>query len=183
MSTILSRNPHLLLSTASPLSTLKYSKIQLMAPKTTHFINYCVAVVRPLVYSNNEFTGKRLFKLWLCHPLCNVAQVNERLDSVDDLNSLSGVKCRLIELLKKLPDIERLLSRIHAGNCKISEFRKVLGCLQSILTEMADLKEYSVQFHSKRLSQIFESMPYQELDRLHEISEMLNKENLGKSHD
>ena len=34
--------------------------------------------------------GKRLFKKWLCYPLQSVAEINKRLDAVDDLYRVGG---------------------------------------------------------------------------------------------
>ncbi|KAL3892164.1 hypothetical protein ACJMK2_004398 [Sinanodonta woodiana] len=57
--------------------------------------------------------GKRLFRQWLCAPLCNPAAINDRLDAVDDLIGCKDLVAEVTELLKKLPDLERFLSRIH----------------------------------------------------------------------
>lgn len=57
--------------------------------------------------------GKRLFRQWLCAPLCNPSSINDRLDAVEDLIGCQDVVAEVTEMLKKLPDLERLLSRIH----------------------------------------------------------------------
>jgi len=56
-------------------------------------------------------TGKRLLKQWLCSPLCNPDAINDRLDAVEDLMKISDVVAGISELLCKLPDLERLLSK------------------------------------------------------------------------
>ena len=56
-------------------------------------------------------TGKRLLKQWLCSPLCNPDAINDRLDAVEDLMKISDVVADVLELLRKLPDLERLLSK------------------------------------------------------------------------
>ncbi|XP_068089153.1 DNA mismatch repair protein Msh6 [Hyperolius riggenbachi] len=58
--------------------------------------------------------GKRLLKQWLCAPLCNPFSINDRLDAVEDLMAIPGKMSEVGELLKKLPDLERLLSKIHS---------------------------------------------------------------------
>ncbi|NXO22527.1 MSH6 protein, partial [Cisticola juncidis] len=58
--------------------------------------------------------GKRLLKQWLCAPLCNPKSINDRLDAVDDLLEVPDKMCEVSEQLKKLPDLERLLSKIHS---------------------------------------------------------------------
>ena len=56
-------------------------------------------------------TGKRLLKQWLCSPLCNPGTINDRLDAVEDLIKISDVVADVSEMLRKLPDLERLLSK------------------------------------------------------------------------
>ena len=58
------------------------------------------------------YTGKRLLKQWLCAPLCNPRAINDRLDAVEDLMKISDVVADISELLRKLPDLERLLSKL-----------------------------------------------------------------------
>ncbi|XP_059154951.1 DNA mismatch repair protein Msh6-like [Physella acuta] len=58
--------------------------------------------------------GKRLFHQWLCSPLCQPASISDRLDAVDDLIQIPGTVEECVTILKRLPDLERLLSRIHS---------------------------------------------------------------------
>ncbi|XP_063047765.1 DNA mismatch repair protein Msh6 isoform X2 [Engraulis encrasicolus] len=58
--------------------------------------------------------GKRLLKQWLCAPLCNPASISDRLDALEDLMAAPAQVQEVMELLKKLPDLERLLSKIHS---------------------------------------------------------------------
>lgn len=58
--------------------------------------------------------GKRLLKQWLCAPLCNAKSILDRLDAVEDLMGAQAQASEVSELLKKLPDLERLLSKIHS---------------------------------------------------------------------
>ncbi|XP_008821267.1 DNA mismatch repair protein Msh6 [Nannospalax galili] len=57
--------------------------------------------------------GKRLLKQWLCAPLCNPSAISDRLDAVEDLMAVPDKIAEVADLLKKLPDLERLLSKIH----------------------------------------------------------------------
>ncbi|KAM4867573.1 DNA mismatch repair protein Msh6 isoform 3-T3 [Thomomys bottae] len=57
--------------------------------------------------------GKRLLKQWLCAPLCSPSAINDRLDAIEDLMVLPDKISEVADLLKKLPDLERLLSKIH----------------------------------------------------------------------
>lgn len=76
--------------------------------------------------------GKRLFRQWLCHPLCNIDKINQRLDAVDLLNADPKVREQFASELTKLPDLERLISRIHAGVCKPEDFVRVLDGFEQI---------------------------------------------------
>lgn len=69
--------------------------------------------------------GKRMFKQWVCHPLMDPVKINDRLDAVESLNADTTVRDRFTSQLTKLPDLERMISRIHAGNCKAQDFVRV----------------------------------------------------------
>ncbi|XP_070696537.1 DNA mismatch repair protein Msh6 [Pempheris klunzingeri] len=58
--------------------------------------------------------GKRLLKQWLCAPLCNPTSIRDRLDAVEDLMGAQAQATEASDLLNKLPDLERLLSKIHS---------------------------------------------------------------------
>nr|XP_023676866.1 DNA mismatch repair protein Msh6 [Paramormyrops kingsleyae] len=58
--------------------------------------------------------GKRLLKQWLCAPLCNPSSIEDRLNALEDLMGMPAEASEAEELLKKLPDMERLLSKIHS---------------------------------------------------------------------
>ncbi|XP_071959516.1 DNA mismatch repair protein Msh6-like [Antedon mediterranea] len=62
--------------------------------------------------------GKRLFKQWLCAPLCNPDAINDRLNSIEDLLSAPEIVGEVKEILIKLPDLDRLLSKIHSLGLK-----------------------------------------------------------------
>ncbi|KAI1652564.1 DNA mismatch repair protein Msh6 [Daldinia decipiens] len=76
--------------------------------------------------------GKRLFRQWVCHPLCNIEKINERLDAVDMLNADTTVREQLSSQMARMPDLERLISRIHAGSCRPDDFVKVLEGFEQI---------------------------------------------------
>lgn len=51
-------------------------------------------------------TGKRLFRTWLQAPLREIADINARLDAVDDLLKYSAFASRFATFVKSLPDLE-----------------------------------------------------------------------------
>jgi DNA mismatch repair protein MSH6 len=59
--------------------------------------------------------GSRLIHRWICAPLADASQINERLDAVEWFSlSAKSVMRKLEEKLKQLPDLERRLQRICA---------------------------------------------------------------------
>ncbi|CEQ40291.1 SPOSA6832_01905, partial [Sporobolomyces salmonicolor] len=62
--------------------------------------------------------GKRLFKVWLCAPLRDAAGINDRQDLLGNPN----FAVTFDSMAKKLPDLERMLSRVHAKTCKKADF-------------------------------------------------------------
>ncbi|GKT92348.1 DNA mismatch repair protein Msh6 [Colletotrichum tofieldiae] len=86
--------------------------------------------------------GKRLFRQWVCHPLCDTKKINERLDAVDMLNSDRGVREQFTSQMTKMPDLERLISRIHAASCKPEDFVRVLEGFEQIEYTMGLLSSF-----------------------------------------
>ncbi|RYG49008.1 hypothetical protein EON67_07065, partial [archaeon] len=59
--------------------------------------------------------GKRRFQQWLCAPLLRARDIEDRLAAVDDLIPLlDSVVADARRVMKGLPDLERLLARVHA---------------------------------------------------------------------
>jgi DNA mismatch repair protein MSH6 len=76
--------------------------------------------------------GKRLLRQWVCHPLADASRINARLDAVDSLMADTSIMDSFTESLSKLPDLERLISRVHAKRCKPQEFVRVLDGFEQI---------------------------------------------------
>jgi DNA mismatch repair protein MSH6 len=76
--------------------------------------------------------GKRMFKQWVCHPLADAKRINERLDAVDMLNKDRMLSENFTASMTRMPDLERLISRIHAGSCRPDDFVRVLDGFEQI---------------------------------------------------
>lgn len=101
--------------------------------------------------------GKRMLRQWTCHPLADAQRINARLDAVDTLIADKKLTDRFTGNLSKLPDLERLISRIHAGRCRAQDFVRVLDGLEQIEYTMSMLNE--VTAGESIISQLISSMP------------------------
>ncbi|KAJ2714892.1 DNA mismatch repair protein msh6 [Coemansia spiralis] len=83
---------------------------------------------------NNARTpfGRRLLSRWTCHPLQRAAAINARLDAVEFFLRDADAGAALADALAGLPDLERGLSRIHSGRCKVPDFLAVLDGLDAV---------------------------------------------------
>lgn len=95
--------------------------------------------------------GKRLFKKWLCHPLIKKSEIEERLDAVDDLKQNQDLSHLISTTFLKLPDLERMVSRIYASACSLRDFLIVLENFEKVNQLFAKLNQHSSQFQSKIL--------------------------------
>ncbi|KAJ7208168.1 muts domain V-domain-containing protein [Mycena haematopus] len=96
--------------------------------------------------------GKRLFRIWLCMPLKEIADINARLDAVEDIMNHPTFESDFMEIAKGLPDLERIVSRIHAKNLWKQAFKK----LSTGLSGLADTAE---GFESKTVFGLLRSAP------------------------
>ncbi|KAF2815507.1 DNA mismatch repair protein MutS [Mytilinidion resinicola] len=101
--------------------------------------------------------GKRMLRNWVCHPLADSVKINARLDAVDALNADSTVMERFTSSLTKLPDLERLISRVHAGRCKAQDFLKVVEGFEQIEYTMTLLSSFGEG--DGVIGQLISSMP------------------------
>lgn len=86
--------------------------------------------------------GKRMFRQWVCHPLADAKRINERLDAVDMINADRSLSDQFIASMTRMPDLERLISRIHAGVCKPDDFVRVLEGFEQIEYTMSLLSAF-----------------------------------------
>jgi len=79
------------------------SKYDPRNPEVGSFIEYFNKAVSPF--------GKRLLRNWILNPLCDVNQINERLDIIEDFINNDAVITAWRESLSKWMDIERQCSK------------------------------------------------------------------------
>ena len=81
--------------------------------------------------------GARLFKKFIIKPLCNVDEINERLDIVEILSNNYLVRQELINQLDEVYDLERLIAKISYGNANARDLLQ----LKKSFVVMPDIKE------------------------------------------
>lgn len=105
--------------------------------------------------------GKRQFRNWVCHPLRSIDAIEDRLNASDDMLNIyveennSSLVDYIDTILRKLPDLERIISRIHAGSCKVKEFIQSLKAFTIIMELFINVLNSQVdRLTSKRLKEI-----------------------------
>lgn len=89
--------------------------------------------------------GKRTLKNWVLHPLTNITEINARLDAVDFLmNEQPELRVDLESLLQSLPDLERLIARVHSGTLRFKDFLKVVEGFEQILKMFKKLAKHDL---------------------------------------
>nr|OQO17736.1 hypothetical protein B0A51_14358 [Rachicladosporium sp. CCFEE 5018] len=101
--------------------------------------------------------GKRMLRQWVCHPLADARKINQRFDAIDALNADGTVMDRFTASLSRLPDLERLISRVHAGRCKAQDFVRVLEGFEQIEYTMSMLGSFGAG--DGMLGQLIANMP------------------------
>ncbi|TEB23394.1 DNA mismatch repair protein msh6 [Coprinellus micaceus] len=104
-------------------------------------------------------SGKRLFRIWLCAPLKEAAALNARLDAVEDIINHPIFEATFTSVAKGLPDLERIVSRIHAKSCKVKDFLKVLKSFKALSKGLGKLADESEDFESKTILGLLRGAP------------------------
>lgn len=85
--------------------------------------------------------GKRMMRTWLMHPLLKKSDIEKRHDSVDFLmNNIDFREC-LERTFSKLPDLERMLSRVHACTIQVKDFERVIQGFEDIASMLKSLPD------------------------------------------
>ncbi|KAL9544155.1 hypothetical protein MBANPS3_007766 [Mucor bainieri] len=103
--------------------------------------------------------GKRLFKQWLCHPLRRIEDINNRLDAVEDFMRLVELHDKIARMMHGMPDLERLISRIHSGRIQVKEFLTALDGFKTTRQIIDTLTQSRAHFTSALLGQLIDQFP------------------------
>ncbi|MBA4336920.1 DNA mismatch repair protein MutS [bacterium] len=97
--------------------------------------------------------GARMLKFWLTHPLLDKAEIENRLDAVEEFFTVNKLHLEVAELLKNIADIERIISKLSLGS---GNARDILGLKES-LTYIPKFKFVLSDSRSELLKNICES--------------------------
>ena len=86
-----------------------------------------------VVDRTNSPMGARLLKRWMALPLKDVVPINERLNTVEHLYGNEVSRDELAVQVKKMGDIERILSRISAAKVTPREMQQLRFALEAII--------------------------------------------------
>ena len=110
--------------------------------------------------------GGRMLRRWINDPLIDVNEINERLDSVKELKDSQMLKGEVVDSLKKVYDIERLIGKISYGNANGRD----LISLKNSLKQIPNLKAVLEKTNSKMLQNL-----YNDLDELKDVYELIEE--------
>lgn len=66
--------------------------------------------------------GARLLKSWICQPLKNLAEINQRQNIIEELISKPSVRNEITDILSKIYDIQRLSTRLSNNSANPRDF-------------------------------------------------------------
>lgn len=110
--------------------------------------------------------GARLLKKWLLQPLLNVNAIKKRQEAIKEFLEKDSWRREMEEILKEMPDLERINSRINYNTATPKE----LIYLRQALSFLPLLRKSLEKAESNRLRELEENLPnleplYEELDR------------------
>jgi DNA mismatch repair protein MSH6 len=82
-----------------------------------------------------------------------------RLDAVEDIINHPIFEATFTSIAKGLPDLERIVSRIHAKSCKVKDFLKVLKSFKALSKGLGKLADESEDFESKTILGLLRGAP------------------------
>jgi len=82
--------------------------------------------------------GGRLIQKWIKQPLLNVEQIRDRQNAVKVLYEQREIRESVGEILKRIPDIERIIGRINSNYANARD----LAALKDALVGVSEIKKY-----------------------------------------
>ena len=110
--------------------------------------------------------GGRLLRKWINEPLIDVAEINKRLNAVEELKDNLIFRGNIIDCLRRIYDIERLVGKISYGNTNARD----MISLKNSLKQLPYLKRILATSKSELLQNLYLS-----LDELEDIHDLIEK--------
>ena len=98
--------------------------------------------------------GGRMIRRWIGEPLLDVQEINRRLEAVKELKENTILRGELVQSLKKVYDIERLVGKIAYGNSNGRE----MNALKTSLMQIPTIKELLKSNKSELISKLEENL-------------------------
>ncbi|MFN4219299.1 MAG: DNA mismatch repair protein MutS [bacterium] len=112
--------------------------------------------------------GARRFKIFITQPLKNIEKINQRLECVKFFVNNPELIIELREKLKKIPDIERLLSRFSLFKYNFKD----LVMLKNFFISMDYFANTSIDFSPYLLKEVFEKVN-KNLEKINELKNIV----------
>lgn len=106
--------------------------------------------------------GSRLLKQWIKEPLLQPEIIQQRLDAIEELNKNIIIREEIINIVKNITDIERLVSRVNYGNANA---RDILA-LKNSLQQLPKVKQKLAALRSSLLRDISSVADFEEIIKL-----------------
>src|SRR6266446_2591901 len=110
--------------------------------------------------------GSRLLKQWLLRPSMKLAELNARLDAVEEQKNALILRDRLRSELKRIVDLERLMARISLGRANARD----LVALKTSADSIPHIKEMLADASASLLEVLADS-----LDELQDLRDLIGK--------
>ena len=109
--------------------------------------------------------GGRLLRKWINEPLIDVTEINKRLNAVEELKDNLIFRGDIIDCLRRIYDIERLVGKIAYGNTNARD----MISLKNSLKQLPYLKKILATSKSELLQNLYLNLD--ELEDLHNLIE------------
>jgi DNA mismatch repair protein MutS len=100
--------------------------------------------------------GARLLRRWVGQPLLDVEQLNRRLDAVTWFHSDTRRRTKVVTILSKIADIERLINRVRSG---IATSREMVALRRS-LEASSELRDVMQKEQAGGIEWLFQSIDH-----------------------
>jgi len=109
--------------------------------------------------------GGRMFRYWLCMPLCDVDAITRRQDCIEELKDRSEDLADMRQCLSGISDTERIAARVSTLRCSPRDLLALAGTLDKIPV----LRGLAESFQSGRLTELAK-----QCDSMDDLTEILN---------